>query len=110
MIRRHDNVVHTLIKYIRKVGGTVTHEPRNLDSRTQNIVDVDVCIDYQRFSIDVQVVNPTATSNIIQSKVSIGSAMMAEKQKASHHSFLDILFLHNRNNSHTLLSHTSSNN
>ena len=89
-IKRHEDVVHTLIKYIRKVGGTALHEPTKLDSNSGKRVDIDASRGYQRFLIVVQVINPTASSSIMPAETSLGAAIIAEKRKTSHHSYLGV--------------------
>ena len=97
VIKRHDKVVHTLIKYIRKVGGTAVHEPMNLDDNSLKRVDIDACIGFQRFLIYVKIANPTASTNIMRAKTSLGTALAAEKQKTSHHNYLNVPSLGEKN-------------
>ena len=58
IIRRHNQVVNTLVKYIRRAGGIAVAEPSSVDTNGRNRVNIDAYLGSRHYHIDVRITNP----------------------------------------------------
>ena len=78
----------TIVRYIKKAGGSARTEPRGLDPRTRKRVDIEAHLGTHRYLIDVKITHPTAKSNLRAALAPLGAARVSERMKSSHHGYL----------------------
>jgi hypothetical protein len=83
---RHNHVCQILAIWCRRVNACVTLEPTSLDNRNQNRPDLHVIMGHRLFLVDVSIVHPTATSNVVQAARSLSAAKKREKVKLRQYS------------------------
>ena len=84
-IRRHNDVVNILVKYIRKAGGLAKAEPASVSTDNRTRVDVEAHLGALHLHIDVRITNPTAPSYMQVATQTLGAAVHAEKEKNWKH-------------------------
>ena len=84
-IRRHNDVVEILAKYIRRAGGTADVEPPSFDKDSNKRVDIDVFLGSLHLHIDVLITHPTAKTNHRHGMRELGAAIHGENLKIRKH-------------------------
>ena len=84
-MRRHNDVVNIIAKYIHKAGGTAIVEPPSLDPNSRKRVDIDARMGGQHFHIDVNIIDATADSYAAHETTVLGAALLQEPKKTSKH-------------------------
>ena len=85
MIKRHNQVVNTLVKYIRRAGGIAVAEPASLDTKGKKRIDIDAYLGSRHYHIDVRITNPMSDSYTRVARQTLGAAMQAEREKKRKH-------------------------
>ena len=80
-IRRHNDVVNILGKYIRKAGGLAKAEPSSVSTDNRDRVDIEAHLGSLHLHIDVRITHPTSPSYMHVAMKTLGAAINTKRKK-----------------------------